>query len=125
MIPGIQSLYLVRAVVDMRKSYDGLVAMVAGQLGRDPTNGEAFLFVGRDRRRCKILLWHGGGFWIFMKRLARGTFTLPQSHLDRQSREVVTLSAVEWAALLEGLIMTVRKQCGGIVSNMSFSIISR
>lgn len=110
MMPTVQSLHLVRAVVDMRKSYDGLVAMVIGQLGRDPTSGEGFVFVGRDRRRLKILLWGQDGFWIFMKRLSQGTFTLPEPHLDKKSREVVALTAVQWEALLAGATVTVHQQ---------------
>ena len=110
MIPAIRSLYLARAVVDMRKSYDGLAAMVMGQLNRDPTSGEAFVFVGRDRRRLKILLWDGDGFWIFMKRLSRGTFTLPMPHLQRDHHEVMILDAMQWQALLEGVSVRVERR---------------
>jgi transposase len=68
------TVYACTAVTDMRKGYDGLAAVVSEQLGRDPLSGEVFLFVGRDRTRCKVLLWDGTGLCIYQKRLERGRF---------------------------------------------------
>ncbi len=110
MIPAVKRLFIARAVVDMRKSYDGLVSMVMGQLDGDPLSGDGFVFVGRDRRRLKVLLWGGDGFWIVMKRLSRGTFVLPQPHLAADAREVLVLSALQWQALLEGVEISARRK---------------
>jgi IS66 Orf2 like protein len=44
---------------DMRKSFDGLSAIVRARLGSDPMSGTLYLFVSRDRRRAKVLLWDG------------------------------------------------------------------
>jgi transposase len=109
MLP-IQRVFLARAVVDMRKSIDGLSSLVLGQLDRDPFTGDAYLFVGRDRRRLKMLIWDGDGFWLLMKRLAKGRFVLPQPALDRAAREVLTLDAVAWGALLAGASVTVQRR---------------
>ncbi len=57
--------------VDMRKSYDGLMALVREA---EPLNGSVFLFLSRDRRRAKALFWDGTGFNIWMKRLEEGVF---------------------------------------------------
>ena len=53
--PG-QRIFLARAVVDMRKSFDSLVSLVRNQLGKDPFAGDVFVFVGRHRNRVKILV---------------------------------------------------------------------
>ena len=58
----------------MRKGFDGLGALVASGLGRDPLSGDLFLFVSRDRRRAKVLLWDGTGLCIYAKRLEQGRF---------------------------------------------------
>jgi transposase len=63
--------------VDMRKSYDGLHALVSEALGCDPLSGDLFVFVGRDRRRAKVLLWDGTGLCIYAKRLEQGRFGAP------------------------------------------------
>ena len=95
-------LFLARAVTDMRRSYDTLSAMVSGQLGRDPLSGDAFIFVGKDRRRLEVLFWDGDGFWLCAKRLARGTFALPSPSAARDATEAMELDAAQWALLLVG-----------------------
>jgi transposase len=46
---------------DMRKGYDGLSAIVTGDLGRDPVSGELFMFANRTRKRAKVLVWDTRG----------------------------------------------------------------
>ena len=40
--------------VDMRKSYDGLYALVARHLGVDPRSGHLFVFTNTQRTRFKF-----------------------------------------------------------------------
>ena len=60
--------------VDLRKGYDGLYAIVRGELGLDALSGDLYLFVSRDRKRAKVLLWDGTGLCIYAKRLEKGRF---------------------------------------------------
>ena len=66
--------YAPTAPTDLRKGYDGLSAIVRESLGRDPTSGDLFLFVSRNRIRAKVLLWDGTGLCVFAKRLEQGRF---------------------------------------------------
>jgi transposase len=59
----------------MRKSFDALSALVTYGLDRDPLSGDLFLFVSRNRRRAKVLLWDGTGLCVYAKRLEQGAFT--------------------------------------------------
>ena len=59
---------------DLRKGYDGLSALVTHGLGRDPLSGELYLFVSRNRKRAKVLLWDGTGLCVYAKRMERGCF---------------------------------------------------
>jgi len=61
----------------MRKSFDGLSGLVQGQLERNPTSGEVFIFINRRRNKVKLLRWEQGGFILYYKRLETGTFELP------------------------------------------------
>jgi transposase len=78
-------LYLYVRCVDMRRSFDGLHALVQSEFHRDVHNGDMFLFVNKKRDRIKILWWDNDGLAIFMKRLEAGTYQLPAIDPDQVS----------------------------------------
>lgn len=94
-------IFLARAATDMRRGIDTLTSMVLGELGGDPRSGDCFVFVGRDRRRLKVLVWDEGGYWLCAKRLDAGTFALPP--VDDASTTCVTLSPARMHLLLAGI----------------------
>jgi len=49
--------------VDFRKAHDGLLAE-AYHMGLDPFAGDVILFVGRCRRRMKLLFADDTGLWL-------------------------------------------------------------
>lgn len=83
---------------DMRKSFDTLSALVVGAMSRELLSGEYFVFVGKRRKRAKVLYWDGTGLCLFSKRLEQGRF----ASLWADDRASVELSPNELALLLEG-----------------------
>jgi transposase len=59
---------------DMRKSYDGLAALVRQQLHEDPLSGHLFVFLNRRRTQMKILYFDRSGYCVWSKRLEQGQF---------------------------------------------------
>ncbi|MGH8430313.1 MAG: IS66 family insertion sequence element accessory protein TnpB [Solimonas sp.] len=57
---------------DMRKSYDGLYALVRNALSLDPCSGSLFVFINRRGTQTKILYWDRTGFCVWAKRLEQG-----------------------------------------------------
>ncbi len=100
---GGRRIFLARAVVDMRKSFDSLSDLVRGQLDKDPYAGDVFVFVGKNRSRVKMLVWDSSGFWVCAKRLEGGMFALPAGAQPPQSRESMSLTAAQVQMLLEGI----------------------
>jgi len=86
--------------IDMRKSFDTLGAIVREQIQRDVLDGALFLFVGRDRRRAKVLFWDGTGLCVLAKRLEKGRFSAPWAH-NKKAR-VLEWTTSELALFLEG-----------------------
>jgi transposase len=110
---SVRRIFLARGPVDMRRGIDTLSAAVAGDLGEDHYAGDCFLFVGRDRRRLKVLVWEVGGFWLCQKRLESGTFPMPAGWNDPNLTSVV-LSPARVHAMLEGIDVrsaTYQKRC--------------
>lgn len=92
--------YLLRkAPTDMRKGFDTLCGLVRDELGRDPLSGEVFVFISGGRNRIKLLLYEGGGFVLWYKRLEKGTIELP--HGDG----AVRLTWQQLVLMLEGIAL--------------------
>ena len=90
--------YLACGHTDMRKSINGLSAVVEGSFKLDPFDGALFVFCNRSRDRVKILEWDGDGFWLYFKRLERGHFKWPAPGMEA----TMTLSGEELSYLLGG-----------------------
>ena len=93
------AVYAYTMPVDMRKGYDGLSALVSLGLERDPLSGDLFLFVSRDRRRAKVLVWDGTGLCVYAKRLEQGRFA---SVWRDEGRRPLRLTMSELSLFLEG-----------------------
>jgi transposase len=91
--------YALAAAVDMRKGFEGLWGLATQQLGRDVLCGDLFLFVGRDRKRAKVLYFDGTGLCVLHKRLSKGRFA--PLWRNRQGAEL-QLSLTELQLFLEG-----------------------
>jgi len=95
---GSLKIYVAVEGCDMRKSFEGLQALVVTALNRDIRDGALFVFSNRRRTRLKILYWDGTGLWVMAKRLEEGTFSWPQGE-----RKVITLRPEAFAMLTDGV----------------------
>jgi transposase len=103
-LAGIQRVYLACGPTDLRKSIDSLAALVQESFGLDPFSPCLFVFCNRERNKLKILYWEHNGFWLFYRRLERGTFKWPSG-----SERAVTVSGRELRWLLDGLELSQRQ----------------
>jgi len=100
MRPGEEvAVYLCRAVVDMRKSINGLSVLVEEELSLDPFHPALFVFCNRRRDKIKVLYWERTGFVLWYKRLEKHRFAWS---LPGQT-DVVELTGRELNWLLDGI----------------------
>lgn len=96
-IPGNARLFLCQHPVSMRKSFEGLSALVEQLFPEELLTGALFIFLNRRRDHMKVLFWDNDGLVIWFKRLEKGTFTWKwegKSQIDRRT----------FIMLLEGVI---------------------
>jgi transposase len=91
--------YLYRGVVDMRKSIDGLSAIVEQELGLSPFSSSLFVFCNRKRDKVKIIYWERSGFVLWYKRLEKERFPWPRRDKDG----VLQMTGRELNWLLDGI----------------------
>ena len=101
--------FLHRRPTDMRKSFNGLVALTESNLKQDPLSGDLFVFVNRRRDRIKILYWGQTGFCIWYQQLQQGTYQLPcQESLD--DRETLEVTRSQLSLILDGIDLASARQ---------------
>lgn len=91
----VDQVYVYLEPVDMRKSIDGLAAIVELELELSPFSPALFVFCNRARDKVKLLYWERNGFVLWYKRLEKQRFRWPK-HLAQLSTEQLS-----W--LLDGL----------------------
>jgi transposase len=90
---------------DMRRSFDGLAALVQQHLGCDPLSGDLFVFRSKRGDRVKLLYWNDDGYALWYKRLEEGTFPWPTVDGSRTpvGAHGLILRPAELAMLLDGI----------------------
>jgi hypothetical protein len=68
-LPPTVKIFLATQPADMRKSFDGLKALVEEFLDEDPLSGHLFVFRNRRGDRLKILYWDRDGLAIWYNKL--------------------------------------------------------
>jgi transposase len=106
-LPASVRVYLATSPCDMRRSFDGLHALVNAMMQLDAFAGHLFVFANRRRDRVKILYWDRDGFAAWAKRLEEGTYAMPFSESNGVRREI---TAAELGALLSGIDLSQAKR---------------
>src|ERR1035437_6003264 len=91
-------IFVATGATDMRLSFNGLDALVVGQIKQDPQSGHLFLFANKRRDRMKILFFDNFSLWVCARRMEQGRLHWPTSEDGR-----VQLTREEFALLIGGI----------------------
>ena len=96
-VPSNARIFLYNQPINMRKSFEGLSAIIEKMFPQELLSGAFFVFLNRPRSHIKVLFWDGDGFMIFYKRLEKGTFACKWG-------ETHVLNRRTFFMLLEGVV---------------------
>lgn len=102
-----KEIYIICGATDMRKGINGLAAIASLHLAGSSFESAMFIFCNKSRNRVKIIAWDGDGFWLYQKRLERGTFPWPAGGAKVKR---ITITKAEFSCLLSGTKLK-RKLC--------------
>ena len=91
--------FVATGATDMRKSFSGLAGLTRSIIEQDPMSGHLFVFFNKRRTMMKAVFWDRNGYALLAKKLAKGTFVLPEA----DERGVVAVEATELMLLLDGI----------------------
>ena len=94
-------IYLVLAPQDLRKSFNGLGAIVESDPGHKLADRALYMFTNKTRSRIKLLQFDGSGLWCAAKRLEEGSFSWPAPGKPNQSLMQLTHQALQ--LILDGV----------------------
>ena len=100
-IPAGARILLALRPIDFRKGGHSLAALAQEVLGEDPFSGAVIVYRAKRSDRVKILVWDSSGLVLIWTQLQHGSFRWPPIRDG-----VMKLSAVEFAALFDGLDWT-------------------
>lgn len=95
-IPGNAHLFLCHHPVNMRKSFEGLSALIEQLFPGEIFSGAYFIFLNRRKDHMKVLFWDKDGLVIWFKRLEKGSFAWKWG-------DEITLDRRAFLMMLEGI----------------------
>ncbi len=95
-INKVEHVYLAVGVTDLRKSIDGLSAIVSISNKLNVYDNALFVFCNRRKDKIKILHWDNG-FWLYYHRLEKGKLKWPVNN-----KETISISLEEFKWILRG-----------------------
>ena len=97
--------WLCTVPTDMRKTYNGLSAMVKNVLDDNPLDGNLYVFINKRRTQMKILFFDRNGYAIWSKRLEQGQFVFEPGGDTKRC-----LNFAQLQCLLEGIELNNTRQ---------------
>ena len=102
-LPSSVRIFIYTAPTDMRCGFNRLSMLTECMMGQDPFSGHLFVFFNRCGDRCKILAWDRTGFYIWYKRLEKGTFQRPKRRPVNGPAAVLEVEGHALTCILEGI----------------------
>lgn len=88
-ISGLHDFYFIRNFCDMRCKYDRVLSIIHQQFDREPSAGDAFIMMSKDRRKVRLFNYDTRSCSLHEKRFHRGYEFMKVLHDD--DREIYSI----------------------------------
>ncbi len=86
--------FLYHHPLDMRSGFERLSHLIREEMKNDLLEGHLYLFLGKNRRRAKVLLFDGTGLVLMHKRLETGRFMRVEDLWETHEMTTAELSLI-------------------------------
>lgn len=105
MLPAGLKVFIANQPLDMRKSFNGIAAIIQANFNHSANSGHLFVFTNRRGDKVKLFYWDRNGFALWYKQLEKGKFRLPRHH-----SKIFEVSVSDLTCILEGIDLTDNKR---------------
>jgi hypothetical protein len=94
-VSGLKNYYFLPTFHDMRCKAPRVFEIIRGKYHRDPSNGDVYIFMSKNRRRVKVLCYEKHAYHLYEK-----TFKKNYQFIKLVFSEGVTVYKIEWKSLV-------------------------
>jgi len=103
-------IYVCLTHIDMRKSINGLSAIIVDEFAQSPTSGYIFIFFNKIKDKLKCLFWDKNGFVMYYKRMEKRKFIISKL----LSGDTIEITPEQLRGLLAGFDFSLMMECPDI-----------
>jgi hypothetical protein len=94
-VSGLKNYYFLPTFHDMRCKAPRVLSIIRAKLHRDPSNGDVYIFMSKNRRRVKMLCYEKHAYHLYEK-----TFTKDYQFIKLVFSEGTYIYKIEWKSLV-------------------------
>ena len=107
-ISELRNFYFVPKFTDMRCKAPRMLEIIHSRFGRDPYNGDVFIFMSKDRRRLRLIHFEDHAFYMHEKSFTQGYKYMKIQYAD-DGRTVCRMDWKDLVALLQSPVIDVMR----------------
>lgn len=116
-ITGLKNYYFLPDLYDMRCGVQRVMETIRIKNGRDPYNGDVYIFMSKNRKRVKLVHFENNAYYMHEKTFKKG-YKFMKLEVDGGGKLIYSMSWKDLLALLECPVIDVLKIRSDIIDGV-------